>query len=62
MHLCAFIYIYIYTQNNYTQCTHVYYVDTNFYFGCDKSFDSPKHDVCEDQSIEKGPNEVMKMK
>jgi len=35
MHVCVFIYI----QNNYT--VHIYYVNTNFYFGCDSSFDSP---------------------
>jgi len=23
-------------QNNYTLCTIIYYVNTNFYFGCDK--------------------------
>jgi len=28
-------------QNNYTQCTHIYYVNTNLYFGCHKSLDSP---------------------
>jgi len=26
--------VFIYMQNNYTQCTHIYYVNTNFYFGC----------------------------
>jgi len=31
MHVCVFIYI----QNNYTQYTHIYYVNTNFYCGCD---------------------------
>jgi len=25
----------IYIQNNYTHYTHIYYVNTNFYFGCD---------------------------
>jgi len=30
--------VYLYIQNNYTQYTHIYYVNTNFYFGCD----SPK--------------------
>jgi len=27
--------VYLYTQNNYTQNTHIYYVNTNFHFGCD---------------------------
>jgi len=27
--------VYLYIQNNYPQCTHIYYVNTNFYFGCD---------------------------
>jgi len=34
MHVCVCVYVFIYTQNNYTQ----YYVNTNFYFGCN----SPK--------------------
>jgi len=29
--MCVCVYVFIYTQNNYTQ----YYVNTNFYFGCD---------------------------
>jgi len=32
-HFCVWVYLYI--QNNYTQFTHIYYVNTNFYFGCD---------------------------
>jgi len=27
--------IYKYIENNFTQCTYMYYVNTNFYFGCD---------------------------
>jgi len=29
MHVCVFI------QNNYKHHTHIYYVHTNIYFGCD---------------------------
>jgi len=25
----------LYIQTSYTQYTHIYYVNTNFYFGCD---------------------------
>jgi len=25
---CMCVYLYIYTQNNYTQCIHIYYVNT----------------------------------
>jgi len=28
---------YLYMQINYTHYTHIYYVKTNFYFGCDWS-------------------------
>jgi len=31
----VYLFIYTHTQNNYTPCTHIYYVNTNFYFGCD---------------------------
>jgi len=27
--------VYLYIQINYTHHTHIYYVNTNFYFGCD---------------------------
>jgi len=27
--------VYLYIQINYTHYTHTYYVNTNFYFGCD---------------------------
>jgi len=27
--------VYLHIQNNYTHHTHIYYVNTNFYFGCD---------------------------
>ncbi len=27
--------VYLYMHNNYTQYTHIYYVNKNFYFGCD---------------------------
>jgi len=27
--------VYLYIQNNYTHYTHIYNVNTNFYFGCD---------------------------
>jgi len=26
--------VYEYIQNNYTHYTHIYYLNTNFYFGC----------------------------
>jgi len=27
--------VYLYIQNNYTHYAHIYYVNTNFHFGCD---------------------------
>jgi len=27
--------VYLYIQNNYIQHTQIYYVNTDFYFGCD---------------------------
>ncbi len=33
MHVCVCVCIYI--HNKYTQYTHIYYVNENFYFGCD---------------------------
>jgi len=27
--------VYLYIQNIYTQYTQIYYINTNFYFGCD---------------------------
>ncbi len=27
--------VYLYIDNKYTQYTHIYYVNKNFYFGCD---------------------------
>ncbi len=32
--------VYLNIHNKYTQHTHKYYVNKNFYFGCDESFDS----------------------
>ncbi len=28
--------VYLYIHNKYTQYTHIYYVNKNFYFGCDR--------------------------
>ncbi len=36
IHLCVRIYTYIYTHH-----THIYYVNTQFYFGCDLSIWQP---------------------
>jgi len=35
IYTCMCMYLYIYIQNNYTHYTHIYYVNTNFYFGGD---------------------------
>ncbi len=30
-----YMHVYLYIHNKYTQYTHIYYVNKNFYFGCD---------------------------
>ncbi len=34
--------VYLYIHNKYTQYSHIYYVNKNFYLGCDSLFDSTR--------------------
>ncbi len=40
LYIYIYMCVYLYIHNKYTQYTGIYYVNKNYYFGCNYSFDS----------------------